>query len=86
MDFRRKQTFAQKMQNWSEEKVIWEFPYHLKGLLDFHVEIDIPGKFSIYNSLTAIANLPPFQSFRGEYPESFKGSESKRPYRDGESF
>ena len=29
--------------------------YHLKGLLDFHVEIDIPGKFSIYNSLTAIA-------------------------------
>lgn len=29
--------------------------YHLKGLLDFPVEIDIPGKFSIYNSLTAIA-------------------------------
>lgn len=29
--------------------------YHLSGLLDFPVEIDIPGKFSIYNSLTAIA-------------------------------
>lgn len=29
--------------------------YHLKGLMDFSVEIDIPGKFSIYNSLTAIA-------------------------------
>ncbi len=29
--------------------------YQLKGLLDFPVEIDIPGKFSIYNSLTAIA-------------------------------
>lgn len=29
--------------------------YHLKGLLDFSVEIDIPGKFSIYNSLTAIS-------------------------------
>lgn len=29
--------------------------YHLKGILDFPVEIDIPGKFSIYNSLTAIA-------------------------------
>lgn len=29
--------------------------YHLRGLLDFPVEIDIPGKFSIYNSLTAIA-------------------------------
>lgn len=29
--------------------------YQLRGLLDFPVEIDIPGKFSIYNSLTAIA-------------------------------
>ncbi|MDO4648814.1 MAG: UDP-N-acetylmuramoyl-L-alanyl-D-glutamate--2,6-diaminopimelate ligase [Eubacteriales bacterium] len=29
--------------------------YELKGLLSFPVEIDIPGKFSIYNSLTAIA-------------------------------
>ena len=29
--------------------------YHVKGLLDFPVEIDIPGRFSIYNSLTAIA-------------------------------
>ncbi|MCD7866977.1 MAG: UDP-N-acetylmuramoyl-L-alanyl-D-glutamate--2,6-diaminopimelate ligase [Clostridiales bacterium] len=29
--------------------------YHVRGLLDFPVEIDIPGKFSIYNSLTAIA-------------------------------
>ena len=29
--------------------------YHVKGLMDFPVEIDLPGKFSIYNSLTAIA-------------------------------
>ena len=29
--------------------------YQLKGLMEFPVEIDIPGKFSIYNSLTAIA-------------------------------
>ena len=29
--------------------------YHVKGLMDFPVEIDIPGKFSINNSLTAIA-------------------------------
>ena len=29
--------------------------YDVKGLCDFHVEIDIPGKFSVYNSLTAIA-------------------------------
>ena len=29
--------------------------YQVKGLLDMPVEIDIPGKFSIYNSLAAIA-------------------------------
>ena len=29
--------------------------YHVSGLLDFDVEIDIPGEFSVYNSLTAIA-------------------------------
>lgn len=29
--------------------------YRVQGLLDLPVEIDIPGKFSIYNSLTAIA-------------------------------
>ncbi len=29
--------------------------YDLKGLMEFPVEIDIPGRFSIYNSLTAIA-------------------------------
>ena len=28
---------------------------HVSGLLDFDVEIDIPGRFSVYNSLTAIA-------------------------------
>lgn len=29
--------------------------YHVRGKLDFPVEIDIPGKFSVYNSLAAIA-------------------------------
>ncbi len=29
--------------------------YDMSGLLDMHVEIDIPGKFSVYNSMTAIA-------------------------------
>lgn len=29
--------------------------YHVTGQADFDVEIDIPGKFSVYNSLTAIA-------------------------------
>lgn len=29
--------------------------YHVSGLMDFDVEIDVPGKFSVYNSLTSIA-------------------------------
>ena len=29
--------------------------YHMSGLLDMDVEIDIPGIFSVYNSMTAIA-------------------------------
>ncbi len=29
--------------------------YHVAGRMNFDVEIDIPGKFSVYNSLTAIA-------------------------------
>lgn len=29
--------------------------YHMSGLADMDVEIDIPGKFSVYNSMTAIS-------------------------------
>ncbi len=29
--------------------------YDVKGMMDFTVEIDVPGKFSVYNSMTAIA-------------------------------
>lgn len=29
--------------------------YHVAGLMDFDVEIDVPGTFSVYNSLTAIS-------------------------------
>lgn len=29
--------------------------YHLSGLINMDVEIDIPGKFSVYNSMTAIS-------------------------------
>ena len=35
--------------------------YHVAGLMDFDVEIDIPGKFSVYNSLTAISVCRHFQ-------------------------
>ena len=35
--------------------------YHASGIMDFDVEIDIPGRFSVYNSLTAIAVCRHFQ-------------------------
>jgi UDP-N-acetylmuramoyl-L-alanyl-D-glutamate--2,6-diaminopimelate ligase len=35
--------------------------YQTNGLLSTHIEIDVPGKFSIYNSLTAIAVCRHFQ-------------------------
>ena len=35
--------------------------YEVKGLMDFSVQVDIPGKFSVYNSLTAIAICRHFQ-------------------------
>ena len=37
------------------KKGVLGISYDLQGLLNFPVEIDLPGKFSIYNSLTAIA-------------------------------
>ncbi len=35
--------------------------YHAAGICDFDVEIDVPGKFSVYNSLTAVAVCRHFQ-------------------------
>ncbi|SHJ59414.1 UDP-N-acetylmuramoyl-L-alanyl-D-glutamate--2,6-diaminopimelate ligase [Hespellia stercorisuis] len=35
--------------------------YHVSGLMDFDVEIDVPGTFSVYNSLTAIAVCHEFE-------------------------
>ena len=35
--------------------------YHASGIMDLDVEIDIPGRFSVYNSLTAIAVCRHFQ-------------------------
>lgn len=35
--------------------------YHVSGSVEFDVEIDVPGRFSVYNSLTAIAICRHFQ-------------------------
>ncbi len=46
--------------------------YKLNGALNFPVEIDIPGKFSIYNSLTAIAICRHFGVSRENIVEALK--------------
>ncbi len=40
--------------------------YHVSGLLDFDVEIDMPGRFSVYNSLVAIAVCRHFEIPKGD--------------------
>ena len=51
--------------------------YHLRGLLDFPVEIDIPGKFSIYNSLTAIAICRHFRVSKENIVKALKKAKVK---------
>ncbi len=51
--------------------------YHVTGLLDFDVEIDIPGKFSVYNSLTAIAVCRHFQVPAKKIQEALKVAKVK---------
>lgn len=51
--------------------------YDLKGILDFPVEIDIPGKFSVYNSLVAIAVCRHFEISRDDILEALKAAKAK---------
>ena len=51
--------------------------FDLTGLLNFPVEIDIPGKFSIYNSLVAIAVCRHFEIERENILEALKTAKAK---------
>ncbi|MCI5994636.1 MAG: UDP-N-acetylmuramoyl-L-alanyl-D-glutamate--2,6-diaminopimelate ligase [Blautia sp.] len=51
--------------------------YHVAGLLDMDVEIDIPGKFSVYNSLTAIAICRHFGVKESDIIEALKKAKVK---------
>ncbi|MDO4834687.1 MAG: UDP-N-acetylmuramoyl-L-alanyl-D-glutamate--2,6-diaminopimelate ligase [Bacillota bacterium] len=46
--------------------------YDVKGMMNFPVEIDIPGKFSVYNSLTAIAICRHFEATPTAIVEALK--------------
>ena len=51
--------------------------YHVGGLMDFDVEIDIPGRFSVYNSLTAIAVCRHFDVPEEEIKKALKVAKVK---------
>lgn len=51
--------------------------YEVQGLMDFPVEIDIPGRFSIYNSLAAIAVCRHFQVSQEHIAQALKGTKVK---------
>lgn len=51
--------------------------YDLKGLLNFPVEIDLPGKFSVYNSLTAIAVCRHFGVSKENIQKALKNAKVK---------
>lgn len=51
--------------------------YTAQGLVDMDVEIDVPGKFSIYNSLTAIAICRHFQVTAQDMKQALKAAKVK---------
>ncbi len=51
--------------------------YHVSGLLDMDVEIDVPGTFSVYNSLTAIAVCRHFDVPEDSMKAALKGAKVK---------
>ena len=60
--------------------------YHVAGVMDFDVEIDVPGTFSVYNSLTAIAVCRHFDVPKETIQTALKKAKVKGQNRDGESF
>ncbi|SFR95566.1 UDP-N-acetylmuramoyl-L-alanyl-D-glutamate--2,6-diaminopimelate ligase [Anaeromicropila populeti] len=63
----------------AENLHLWKEPgclgvaYHITGKIELDVEIDIPGKFSVYNSLAAIAICRHFGVANQDILEALKG-------------
>ncbi len=63
--------------NLVSRKGVLGIDYKVTGLMDFDVAIDIPGKFSVYNSLTAIAVCRHFNAKPDEIMEALKKTKVK---------
>lgn len=51
--------------------------YHVSGLMDFDVEIDLPGKFSVYNSLVAVGVCRHFRISREDMVQALGAAKTK---------
>ncbi len=51
--------------------------YHISGKLDMDVEIDVPGRFSVYNSLVAIAVCEHFRVSKDDLKEALRVVKTK---------
>lgn len=51
--------------------------YKTTGIFDIDVEVDVPGKFSVYNSLTAIAICSHFNIDKGTIQKALKAAKAK---------
>lgn len=51
--------------------------YHISGKLDLDVEIDVPGRFSVYNSLAAIAVCEHFKVSKDDLLEALRVVKTK---------
>ena len=51
--------------------------YHVSGKVDMDVEVDVPGTFSVYNSLTAIAICDHFGVDRAVMQEALKAARTR---------
>ena len=51
--------------------------YHVSGKTDLDVEIDVPGRFSVYNSLVAIAICRHFKAAEADLKEALKAVKTR---------
>ena len=58
--------------------------YRVSGLTDMEVEIDMPGRFSVYNSLVAIAVCRHFDIRKEDVLSALEAAQTKGTHREGE--
>ena len=84
--FRESQIFGQRMSVWCPGLAIWVWLMKRKGQMELPMwRLTFPGKFSVYNSLTAIAICHHFGVTSRRDSESTEKGKSKRPDRNGQS-